>query len=226
MPVTELEVLKVDLVFLGIKLLNDDSRTKSFKEAVNAEISHGSGISIDALATTGHPLEESTRILSLDRDRITLQLSSSRSVIRRDYPLESDLARLAEIVELLISNTDLNGQTLEAVGVNLELVYDQDARLPAVTYLAKRLLPTQRPFFQDWTLNGGSCKLHFSDKERRRWNISMEPRLNAPNTTKVFTNLNLHCDTDKLPKRQEVQQSFGEAWSTVIEFIRHVDGLA
>ena len=36
----------------------------------------GSGISIDALATTGHPLEESTRILSLDRDRITLQLSS------------------------------------------------------------------------------------------------------------------------------------------------------
>ena len=58
-------------------------------------------------------------------------------------------------MELLISNTDLNGQTLEAVGVNLELVYDQDARLPARYLLGEEAIAHPETFLPRLDLEWG-----------------------------------------------------------------------
>ena len=75
------DVLKADLVLAGVGLLNKTEETEAFAKAMLIDVN---------VAVPGPPMVPSTgeivRLIQIPRDRITLHLSGSRSILRRDYP--------------------------------------------------------------------------------------------------------------------------------------------
>lgn len=224
MSAGKIEVLKVELVFVGIMFLNDEEeRRRSFERAVDTEIIAGP-TSVVVPVAPRQLQEERAKLLKLGRDQVTLALSPSRSVMTREYPEHQQIPRLSEIVELLTVNTDLGTQQLRAIGYNFDLMYQQDAGVPSSAYLAERVFSIQDSF-KDWTLRGGTCRLNFADNRGKLWNLVIEPRFNDPLTDNVYVQLNQHCDTSELPDRQGIEESMSEALATIEEFIHYLDGL-
>ena len=128
---------------------------------------------------------EPGQTLTLNRDRIELELSRSRSSISRDYPLRGDLLRLAEVAGHAISNSTLEVGRLRAIGFNIELIFDQHSGASAFEYLSRRLFAVDPLGGKDWQLMGGAGRLIFNDSGRR-WTISVEPRFNDATESRVF----------------------------------------
>jgi hypothetical protein len=221
MAATVSEVLKVDLVLVGIGLIKTPEELSAFRSAV------GSDVMTEASLTANIPsgITEPSRSLAMNRERITLDFSPSRSVIRRDYPSLGDLgdlARLAQVAWLAISNTDLADQKPRAFGYNIELIYDQDSGLPAFLYLADRLFASASFVVEGGHLIGGAGRLIF-EGGGKRWTIAIEPRFNDNETTRIFLTLNLHRSEQRLPDEKEIYESLQEAWEQACSFVNRLD---
>lgn len=214
------DVLKVDFVLVGLELLNDASAYETFRDAVGTDVVvSGHGVSLDARTN----VTEFSRSVSLNRDRITLDLSPSRSTIRREYPSEAELRRLAEVSGHAIGKTTVAGQHLRAFGYNLELVYDQDSGEPASKYLADRLFSSSIPIQDDWELIGGGAKMVYNEGGNQ-WQFTTEARFNEPGTTKVFLNLNLHKDQQEPPTPNQIENHLQAIWDQAHLFASLLDG--
>ena len=116
MPVTIQDVLKINIVLLGIGLLKEPDELKAFRESVASDvIVSGAGLAI------GMPGAETARRVTMNRDRIELDLSPSLSVIGRDYPAYGDLDRLAEVVSYALDNTNLKGSSASVLWVQYRI---------------------------------------------------------------------------------------------------------
>lgn len=215
------DVLKVNLVLVGVGLLNDTEELNAFRRAVDAELSFSvGGLTLDAQQNIPEP----SGILTLHRDRINLERSLSRTTIGREYPSSpEDLNRLAEVAGQAIESTSLADQRARAFGYNIELVYDQDSGKSAFQYLAQRLFPADFSVNDGWGFIGGSGKLVFEDGERRYWGITIEPRFNAQDATRVFLNLNLHVNEQRLPRKSEVESHLHDVWRQARAFVELLD---
>ncbi|MCS1407240.1 MAG: hypothetical protein M2R45_00397 [Verrucomicrobia subdivision 3 bacterium] len=213
MPTEVKDVLKVNIVFAGIGLLDNPDEINAFSQAVGAEV------------VTEMPLVPPGigKRVSLQRDRIALEVvPNHRTTIEREYPAEKDLGRLAEVVDYAVSKTDLQEQVPTAFGYNMELVYNQDTKSPALNYLGARLF-AEREFGADgWSLIGGAGKLVF-DSKAGRWSVQVEPRFNSEEDPRVFLNLNLHKAERRIPDRAEIEQTFQEVWEQAHIFIKNLD---
>ena len=210
MAVSEPETLNCNLVLLGMNLLNNPADFQSFQSAVETEVI-GSDV-----------IELRLRQFNLQRDRISLQLTPSRSVIQRDYPAKEDLDRLAEIASCSIACSSNRGE-LQAHGYNVEMVFDQDSEPTALNYLARKMFSPS--IYPQWTLSGGSCKLNFRDEkvDNRVWNVTLEPRHNDANTTKVFISLNMHLEQPEVPPKDAIKTNLEEAWEITNRFIGQLE---
>jgi hypothetical protein len=213
------DVLKADLVLVGFGLLTQANELETFRAAVNTDVVvSGQSMTVDAQTNVA----ETGRIFNLNRDRIVLDLSRIRSTIRRDYPEEIDLVRLAQVAALAVEASTQTGQTLRAYGYNLDLVYEQTTDSTAQEYLAKRLFSTDLPFREQWQLVGGACRVVFREGENQ-WQFSVEPRFNDPNIRQVFLSLNLHKEKQTIPSEDEIKNSLQEAWAKAREFAVALD---
>ena len=213
------DVLKAELVLIGFRTLTNAKENEAFRAAVKTDVvASGHSVTIDSQTN----IAESGRIISLNRDRIILDISASRSTIRREYPEEKDIERLAEVAGLVIAQSTSEDQELRAFGYNLELVYDQKSGQTAAQYLADRLLSNNLPRRNEWELVGGAGKVTYKEGENQ-WQITIEPRLNEPGTTKIFLNLNLHKDEHALPSESDIRDSLKEAWRQAHKFAYLLD---
>ena len=167
-------------------------------------------------------IAEPGRTLTLNRERITLELSASRSMINRDYPSREELRRLAEVARQAIDNTSNTDQQPRASGFNVDLIFDQKSADTAFEYLSKRLFDVGALGNEDWKFVGGVGKLIFNDRGRR-WTVSLEPRLNDETESRVFLGVNLHKAGPDLPVEDEIRTSLEEVWDEVHDFVHRLD---
>ena len=208
------DVLQINLILVGVSLINTPKEHVAFRKDVGTEV---------VRAEIGLGQEVIERTHTLNRDRITVTGSSVRSVIAREYPGQSDLERLAQVAGMAIANTDLDGQELQAFGYNIELVYEPVPEKPAIEYLADRLFMPHLLQSEGWQLIGGAGRLFF-EKDGWIWQARLEPRFNDDASTRVFASLNLHRAESHLPMEDDIRDSLKLLWTEVHNLVTQLDG--
>ena len=229
------DVLKINLVLVGVRLLSTQEERNSFEKAVGAEVSSppeiGIGIGIEITAPVGVnaptniPAPEPPSILILNRERITLESILDRSTINREYPSEDGLDRLSEVVELAIDRSNLLNQQLRAFGFNIEVVYELSPGETASQFMSSNIFT--RNLFQEagFQFIGGAAKLQLV-RNGSLWNMSVEPRLGDAAANRIFVSLNLHKDDNKIPSRSTIRGSLKEIWNQAHSIMNRFDGEA
>ena len=217
------EIINFSLVIINLELLTSDDALRGFQNAVDADIRHGGGVSIDA--ATGQT--QQARILNLDRDRIVLQLSPTRSSITREFPavnnLEAEARRFAQVVDnALTAGHSLNGARHD-FGYNAEIVFDQDYSPTAFEFLGERLLRGERVAPPNGRFVGGACRMIFVD-ELGQWTYNLEPRFNDPQTSRVFINVNLHNSERPLQHGEQVADAIVQMVAGVEDLMNRLGG--
>ena len=213
------DVLKAELVLVGFSLLNNTEEFEAFRSRARTDVViSGQTMTIEALTNVA----EAGRTISLNRDRIVLDTSPSRAAIRRDYPDKNDMARLAEVAALAMEQSPSSRQNLRAFGYNIDLVYNQDSGEPALQYLAGRLFSEGLPRRGEWNLVGGAGKMIYKEADNQ-WQITVEPRFNEPNTSRIFLTLNLHKERQVPPSESEIKESLIDAWTQAHDFADLLD---
>ena len=218
MATTVQDILKANLVLVGAGLLGHPGELDKFRDAIDEEIIQSVGL----VTTIPAGVTEAGSTLNLPKDRITLELSQHRSTISREYPSDGDLARLARVAGLAIQATNTEDQAPRAFGYNIELVFDQDSGGPAISYLGARLFAEGPRVDQEWRLAGGAGQLIY-DGGGKRWKISVAPRLNDEESSRVFLSLNLHIAEQRIPGESEIQKDLQEAWDQAHRFVELLD---
>ena len=222
MPAKVYDIVSANLVLVGIRLLDAPAEFEQFAEALDTDLQAELGISANA---GGMP--EPTRKITLNRDRITLTMSPSRTSLDKEYPSREnptgDFARLAEVAQCAIASTILESERPAAFGYNLEAVFDQDSGQPALHYLGNRLFGPYSPGKAGWSLIGGTGQLILADSRNRQWTISARPRANDEREHRVVLGLNLHIREQRLPTAAEIQAALVEVWHEANDFMEQLD---
>ena len=213
------DVLKVNVVFVGIGLLDEPASLEGFRVSVGSEVVP-EGVIFEP-HPGGAPMQG--QILRLAKDRISLESSPFRTLVNRDYPTKDELARLAEVAGGAIANTNLETRKPRAFGFNVELVYDQSSESSALSYLANRIFSPHVSGIQGWELIGGAGRFIFNENAHR-WTVRIEPRLNEENTTKVFLALNFHVNEERLLDESEILDFLVKTWEQAHNFVERIDG--
>ncbi|MDE2817829.1 MAG: hypothetical protein OXK81_14190 [Chloroflexota bacterium] len=213
-------VLKTNVVALGIDPLATDEARAAFVEAVQSEVVPQ--LVAFAAPSGGPPIQG--QALQLAQDRITVESSQLRFVVEREYPEKESLDRIAELAGMAFSYPDLNGTDTANFGFNVELVFDQDSGDTALEYLAKRIF-SNNPNIPGWELAGGAGKMVFLEGGNQ-WNVTIEPRFNDANTSKVFCSINLHLGERPIPDREELLNCLALTWDHTMQFVEAIDANA
>ena len=223
MAATIQDVVSANLVLVGVSLISTPDEVEQFRSSIGGvDLQEEFGLAGSLPAG----LVEPNRRLTLNRDRIFLTLSPSRSSISREYPslenLQADLERLSEVSTQAIKGTNLGSQNLVAFGYNAEVIFNQDSGDPAIRYLGGRLFGHSFPRGKPWDLSGGSGQLIFTDGTRR-WTFSVRPRSEDERESRVALGLNLHLNQQNLPNKVEIRNSLEEVWTEANEFMKRLD---
>lgn len=202
------DVLKADIVLLGVGLLRTQQGLDTFLKSVGKE----------AVIEPLNPGTQPAGIrIAFNRERISVMLSPGRSIIAKDYPELSELDQLADIAIAAIDHTHDSDERLVAVGFNVEVVYDQDSGMTASAYISERLLSDHAFKSDGWQLTVGANRTSV-EPNGLSINQSVAPRFNDVTSTKVFTSLNLHAETNMMPSHPEIVASLRHAWNSIHEF--------
>ena len=202
-----------DCLFAGIlvaggSLLNSDDEVQSFGRDYDADI---------ILTAPVDP--QAKRQLRMDRHRIVIDVAPEGSSIKQEFPSD-DLSLLADVAAGAIRNTKSIGE-IGAHGYNVALVYDQSAQAQSRSYIADRVLK-DFPTPAGLVVVGGSSDFSCHDDAGRLWNVSIEPRFNRDDTSKVFLSLNLHLLGP--PELENISSLLHLAVTTARDFVQKLDG--
>ena len=207
MPLYEQEIVKFDLVLVGVRLLSEPQQVSAFSASAGGDVvPAGTGL---VLSPDQRNPEQTTR-LELPKDRIALELGPRRSAIERDYPIEDDLPRFADIVTLATENSSLDNDSAspKVHGYNLAMVYRQDSGESTYRYLGQRLFGRDAFAAPGWNSMGGIGKLTY-EAPSGRWEFVVEPRFREFETDRVFLQLNLQKEQPTIPGKEEIVNAFG-----------------
>ena len=159
-------------------------------------------------------------VLVLDRERIEVSVQGSQLIISRDYPSEEDLSTLARISNATLSLLD---QSIEAIGYNVDLVFEQNSGRSAERYLGERLFRHGKLDDDAWPLWGGSGTMVFgSSRERKSFTVA--PRLDDEKTTRVLVEANYHVVDGQTPLESGISESLAVIWRDAFRVMELVDG--
>lgn len=219
------DVLQASLALVGVELLGSDEERERFVQGAGTDVAGaiaGIGLPlIPGLTTRSRDLELG-QSLRLDRDRIELEIVDDRTVIGIKYPSKDKLARLAEIATLAIKSSDISDHDLKGVGFNLEAVYELTSGSTAYEFLAERVFAPGLFQASGYSLRGGSARLHFT-RGSEIWNITLEPRFNNPEESRLFASFNLHQNTNRMPKTDSIKPTLESVWDQAHLITRHFD---
>lgn len=219
MGATPFEVLKANVVLVGVRLLGTPEQTTEFRMALDTECKESNPIPGLALSisTPGLPsnLDLVPKTLTIGRDRITLQLIPDRTIVEMEYPRCDTLERLNYVTSLAYAHSAVSIQNLRAVGFNLEAVYQLSNGETAGEFMSNRIFSQGLVGESGFKLRGGSTKLHLV-RGRKQWVINIEPRLGDNLGSKIFVNMNLHFSNEAgpvMPSQEFIGESLSELWN-------------
>ena len=213
------DVLKADLVLVGVGILKSQAELERFRECVNADVRIGTGLATNELGGETQP----TRTFTLNRDRIVLTALPDRSLVVKEYPSvegsEVEWERLAQVAICAIESTEDANLAPRAFGYNCEWVFDVGASETAAGLLGKGFLNQQSFTKEGWKSIGGGGTLMYGDGNRR-WTFHAQPRPNGdPETKRVFFGVNLHVEETRTPSANEIRRSLEEIWAEAKSFM-------
>ena len=213
------DILKININLVGISIPVDKEIISAFSNTVGTDVLWmGREIQSDL----NPKASAAGQGLVLQRDRVSIMTLPDRIIVEREYPSESDLQRLAEIADAVLLHRE--GDTFPAAfGYNLDLVYRQESEFSAYQYIGERLFRKDVLTPEDWVLEGGSGRLIFGSSVGR-WTIQIEPRFNQDSESRLFIDLNLHKQEQRVPDSNEMLRDFHCIWSQSHSFIDHLDG--
>jgi len=217
------DVLKTNLVMAGVRLLSSQEEQRQFDRQVGTEVLKASAsIPLDIPLLTGPQELELAQKLRLDRDRIELEIVGNQTLISMEYPSKDTLDRLAEVAVLAIRSSNIADHNLSAVGFNLEVVYNQDSEPSAYEFLTKRLFAPNLFQAAGYQIRGGAAKLLLTRGEEV-WNVTLEPRFNNPEESRLFASFNLHQNTNRMPKPDSIKPTLESVWEQAHLVTRHFE---
>ena len=219
------DVLKANLTLVGVGLLGSDEERERFGRGVGTDVSGAiAGFAlppIPGLTARSQDLELGQR-LRLDRDRIELEIVGDRTIIGIEYPSKDRLARLAQIATLAIKSSDISDHDLRGVGFNLEAVYELTSGSTAYEFLAGRVFAPNLFQAAGYQIRGGAAKLLLTRGDEV-WNVTLEPRFNNPEESRLFASFNLHQNTNRMPKTDSIKPTLESVWDQAHLITRHFD---
>ena len=219
------DILNVSVVFAGVELMNMPDARGNLSSALNdAEIlTEEVGFSLPVVE--GAP--SAARRYVLERDRISIEVTTGRSSIQKDYPSPTtpsdDFDRLAEIVTHALINTDFEEQELSAYGYNMVIVFNPDWQQPAIQYLGEHLFSPTAYIKDGWQREGGYGSLLFTDDQKRRWTFLLEPRPRNNTTSKrLYIAVNLHIPDTEPPNQESISGALDESLRNSTDFVEQL----
>ena len=217
------EIINVSLVLLNQDVFNDSTQLQAFQEAVGVDVRIEGGMAANLSTGQTHP----NRIVHLDRDRISLNLSQPRSVITRQFPsvdsLRSDLDQFSSVVECAFEASNLT-QVRCDFGYNADMVFDHGTEDTAQEFLGGRLLNHRLLNQPGRKFMGGTCRVVIEDTFGL-WTYNFEPRAGDLQRRRVFVGTNLHNDQQPLPGKKTISDSIERVVNSVIEMMGRLDKL-
>ena len=217
------EIINFSLVILELELLASDDQVRDFRNAVDADVRLGAGVSIDAASGR----TQQARTLHLDRERININLSPSRSSFTREFPsadnLTVDAERFAHIVDSAFTLREGLDRIRFDFGYNAEMVFDQDHSPTASEFLGQQFLQADRVTLPNRRFIGGACRLIIAD-ELGQWTYNLEPRFNDLRESRVFINVNLHNAERPLPQSVQIAEAILQTVSGVQDLMNRFGG--
>ena len=218
MPAVVQDVLKVNIVFVGLELLNAPEAHEKFIDDVGSEVIPDSVL----IASNANAAPVPGRIFRLPKDRVQVDSSPMRSSVAIEYPSFDDLGRLEQVTQMVLNHTVESDQQPTAFGFNVELVYEQTSYPTAQNYLAQHIFADSIRGIEGWNLVGGSGQLIF-EEFGHRWTLTMAPRLNDERTNRVFLTLNYHFQEQRVPGDSEITEGFRETWKRAHALVKGID---
>ena len=158
-------------------------------------------------------------VLILDRERIEITVLRSQLSVSREYPSEEDLKTLANISTATLNFLD---QPIEAIGYNVDLVFEQNSGRSAERYLGERLFKRRDLGDKNWPLWGGFGTMIFGDSQKRK-SFNLAPRIEDGKTTRVLVEANYHVGDGLTPQRTEIGESLATIWKDSFKIMEFID---
>ena len=213
------DVLSVNVVLVGIELLKTAPEIAACSAAIGKEFIQGRQF-IDAVPEMA-PV--TGRVMQLPRERVVVAVSGHRSRVTKEYPNAiDDVALVAQIAAQAIASTTVQDPVVPSHGYNFTMVYSNESGEDAGRYLGRRIFAPPVFVPKGWSSVGGYGKLNFQDGVRQ-WAITLEPRLQDPNTSKVFLDINLHVPEAGLPQEDEMGTQLRTLWERAHSLIEAID---
>ena len=221
------DVLRADIVFVGLGLIDTPVALERFQSSLNnvdlqAEIGRVTNVS-GPIGSIGD-LPDTAYKFTLIRDRITLEiLPKVRASIAKEYPSvvegATDFERLAEVITRGIESNDSDIGKSNSFGYNMRLVFSPDLSNSATFHLGNSLFGSQSLGNEGWKLVGGMGTLIFEDGARR-WTVNVEPRPRDDDSSrKLYLHLNLHFEDSELPTYEDIIATFDEIKTEAERFV-------
>ena len=210
MAVKAIDLIAAEFVIVGVELLNSTQSIERFGNTfyefrwttvTQAQNGFGDG-----------------RRISLDRDRIYVDVTPSRSRVRQEYTSQEKFPDLAKLVYRAIEFTDNPPSTVEAYGFNLEMSYELEPTASAFSYIGKKAF-SGLPTIDNWNLVGGLAVVRFSDNDGVVRNIQIEPRFRNDTFHRFYLSLNLHFEHRRIPLVNEIEAGLFHAFGDAKKFI-------
>ena len=207
MPISLHVALSASVVIVGIDLPSVDNLVEELEVISKTDVQVLSG-------RDGDP-----DVLILDRVRIEITILESQLSVSREYPSEEDLLPLANI-----STATLNflNQPIEAIGYNVDLVFEQNSGRSAERYLGGRLFKHRELGGKEWPLWGGFGTMVFGNSRKRK-SFNVAPRLEDDKTTRVLVEANYHVGDGNIPQETEISESLATIWRDTIGIMELID---
>ena len=216
MAVKKFDLIAIEFVIVGVELLNTAQSLGRFGSALReyrwtpisqAQNGFGDG-----------------RRVSLDRERIYLDLTATRSRVRQEYPAEDGFPDLAELVSRTIDLTDKPAGSVGPLGYNIEVSYEQDSERSAFSYIGQKVFAGLGTI-QDWNLVGGmGAAVRFEDNHGVIRNVHIEPRFRNESFQRVYLHLNVHVNSNRVPTTAELAAGLSLALEDAKKFIYLLEG--
>ena len=212
MSVIKTELISINFVILGVELLDSvesiDRFGRNFYEYRWSTINDVSG-------GTG-------KRVSLDRDRIHIDLTPRRSTVLQEYPHDDGIPALAEIVHQVLEYTEKPLANAMAHGFNAEFSFST-GDVAAFNYIAAKAF-SGFPEVNDWRIVGGSARITFLDHAGVVRNLSIEPRFMNEQIRRAYLNVNLHVEKAGEPSKDEILAGFYQIIRDARAFIETFHG--
>jgi hypothetical protein len=146
MDVRIVDLIAADFVVVGVELLNSPQSIQRFGNTFDE-------FRWMSVTQAQNGFGDGKRI-SLDRDRIYIDLISGRSRVRQEFTSREKLPDLAKLTSRAIQFTDNCPSTAEAFGFNVEVSYDSTQGESAFSYIGRTMFSGLRKI-DSWNLIGG-----------------------------------------------------------------------